>query len=220
MEKSLESWTLKLLADYQDIQNKLRSSLHAAFSTAKDEARSPTHREIVKTAILYMDAVIEEALRYAHTATTTIRTTTQDVEILGHVIPKKHRGLLAQPNPQHLQPRLLHPGLLPQRERFCSQGPYRLLGPQDLGLFNPERWRREENRKEVFDAASGLLLTFGLGARGCYSRRPAYLEMRFMLVLLVWGFGLQRCPEGLSGWGRIDNLTSVPGKCYIRLRKL
>ena len=66
-----------------------------------------------------------------------------------------------------------------------------------MGLFNPERWRREETGKEVFDAVSGLLLTFGLGPRGCYGRRPAYLEMKLMLVLLVWGFELQRCPEGL-----------------------
>jgi cytochrome P450 len=128
------AWTLKLLADYQDVQNKLRSSLHAAFSTAKGEARPPTHREIVKTAMPYLDVVIEEALRYARTVTTTIRTTTQDVEVLGHVIPKKKlRGLLAQPRPQHLQPRLLHPELLTQRERACSQGPYRLLGPSRHG---------------------------------------------------------------------------------------
>jgi hypothetical protein len=99
-----KSWTLKLLADYQDVQNKIRSSLHAAFSTAKDEARSPTHREIVKMAILYLDAVIEEALRYAPTATTTIRTTTQDVGVLGHVIPKNTEDYLLSQGPRIFSP--------------------------------------------------------------------------------------------------------------------
>jgi cytochrome P450 len=214
------AWTLKLLADYQDAQNKLRSSLHAAFSTAKGETRPPTHREIVKTAVPHLDAVIEEALPYASTATTILRTTTQDVEILGHVIPKTTEIYSLSQGPSIFSPTFSIPDSLRSESVLAAKDRIGSWDPQDMGQPNPERWLREENGKEVFDAASGLLLTFGLGPRGCYGRRPEYLEMRLILVLLVWGFELQRCPEGLSGWGRIDNLTSVPDMCYVRLRKL
>jgi len=54
-------------------------------------------------AILYLDAVIEEALRYARTAQ---QPSAPPLKMLGSsaTSSQKPRGLLAQPRPQHLQP--------------------------------------------------------------------------------------------------------------------
>jgi hypothetical protein len=41
-----------------------------------------------------------------------------------------------------------------------------------------------------------------------------------MLVLMVWGFELQECPVGMSGWERVEPFMSLPQRCYVRLRKL
>jgi len=59
------------------------------------------------------------------------------------------------------------------------------------------------------------LLTFGLGPRGCYGRRLAYLELRLILMLVVWNFELQKCPVGLSSYASVDKLTHAPQQCYV-----
>lgn len=87
----------------------------------------------------------------------------------------------------------------------------------DLSLFKPERWLRTENGEEVFDATLGPMLTFGLGPRGCFGKRMAYLELRIVIVLLFWNFEFQSTPESLSSYRGVDNLTHSPAQCYVRL---
>lgn len=48
----------------------------------------------------------------------------------------------------------------------------------DLHLFKPERWLQLKDGEEVFDSNSAPLLTFGLGPKGCFGRRMAYLELK------------------------------------------
>jgi cytochrome P450 len=69
-----------------DIQAKLRSAVHAAFSTAHAEKRAPTHSEILKTRVPYVDAVIDEVLRLH--ATIMSRMALRDTQIFGKHIPK------------------------------------------------------------------------------------------------------------------------------------
>jgi cytochrome P450 len=214
------AWTTKMLADNQDVQSKLRSTLYSSFPTAKDESRPPTYQEIVKSSIPYLDAVIEEAIRYSRTSTIVIRTTTTDAQVLGAVIPKDTEVFLLNQSISIFSPAFPIPDSLRSESTLAAKDRIGSWNPDDMGIFKPERWLREEKGQVVFDAASGPLLTFGLGPRGCYGRRLAYLEMRLMLVLMIWGFELQKCPEELSGWARLDMLTSVPEKCYVRLRKL
>ncbi|KAE9378358.1 cytochrome P450 [Stipitochalara longipes BDJ] len=188
------AWTLKILADYQD--------------------------EIVKSVIPYLDAVIEEAIRYSRTSTTVIRTATTDVQVLGATIPKGTEVFLLSQGPSIFSPAFPIPDYLRSESALSAKDRIGSWDPQDIGEFKPERWLKEENGKLIFDAASGPMLTFGLGPRGCFGRRLAYLEMRLMLVLLVWGFELQECPAELSGWTRVEPFMSLPKKCYVRLRKL
>lgn len=90
----------------------------------------------------------------------------------------------------------------------------------DITEFKPERWLVEEDGKKVFDAAAGPLLAFGLGPRGCYGRRLAYLELRLVLLLIIWNFELEKCPVKLSGYEAVDKLTHTPQQCFVRLRKV
>ena len=99
----------------------------------------------------------------------------------------------------------------------------------DRALFVPERWlvpvrggRNEadgEADTEVeFDPAAGPSLPFGLGVRGCFGRRLAYMELRILFTLIVWNFELQLCPAELSSYRAIDGLTHKPQQCFLRLR--
>jgi cytochrome P450 len=181
------TWTLKMLTDYQDVQEKLRSTLHSSFVTPKSENRPPTHQEIVKSVIPYLDAVIEEAIRYSRTSTTVIRTTATDVQVLGATIPKDTEVFLLSQGPSIFSPAFPIPDSLRSKSALAAKDRIGSWDPKDIGDFKPERWLKEENGKVVFDAASGPMLTFGLGPRGCFGRRLAYLEMRLVVVLLVLG---------------------------------
>lgn len=91
----------------------------------------------------------------------------------------------------------------------------------DMAIFNPDRWLVKDASGElVFDASAGPLLTFGLGERGCYGRRMAYLQMKQLMTLIVWNFELQKCPKELSGYEASDKMAHAPQLCYIRPVKM
>ena len=69
-------------------------------------------------------------------------------------------------------------------------------------------------------SAAGPTLPFGLGVRGCFGRRLAYLELRILVTLLVWHLEFLPCPPVLSSYAARDRLTHSPTQCYVRLRCL
>lgn len=81
-------WAIKFLTAHQDVQRKLRAALQEAFGRAKDTASDPSVDEIVRSTIPYLDATIEEVHRCGGTVSSNIRTTKEDAEVLGYVIPK------------------------------------------------------------------------------------------------------------------------------------
>ncbi|OWP04689.1 hypothetical protein B2J93_5708 [Marssonina coronariae] len=214
------TWALKLFADNPDVQGKFRSEIQSAQNAAVSENRIPSVEEITKTNIPYMDAVVEEIVRCSLTEATIARTAMADVEVLGHRIPKGTDVFLMGNGPSFFSPAFqIHDKL---RSQTCLSAKERVgsWDPEDMAVFNPERWLAEEDGTKVFNAAAGPLLTFGLGPRGCYGRRMAYLEMKIFLTLIVWTFELQRCPAGLSGYAAVDKLTHAPRQCYVRLRRV
>lgn len=101
-----------------------------------------------------------------------------------------------------------------------KEGRAREWDPSDISSFKPERWLVRREKGEEFDPTAGPFLAFGLGTRGCYGKRLAYLELRILLTLIVWNFELLTCPPELSGYKSVLITTTEPTQCYVRLREV
>lgn len=90
-----------------------------------------------------------------------------------------------------------------------------------MHLFNPDRWLKPDgNGGKVFDPKAGPILSFGLGHRGCFGKRLAYLEMRMVLTLLIWNFQFKKLDEPLNSHQMYDSITTKPKYCYVALEEL
>ena len=201
----------------------MRHSLRTAHSDAFAEKRLPRHDEITNTAVPYLDAVVEETLRLAHTVPLQERQCTQDTLVLGHYIPKGTNVFLPNKGPSFTEPGFE----IPENSRHESSqksakehGVHR-WAEADMNIFLPSRWltRNEPTGAEVFDLGAGPNLPFGLGLRGCFGRKLAYLELKLLMTLLVWTFDFLCCPEEFSGYDEIESLTRKPAHCYVRLER-
>jgi cytochrome P450 len=220
-------WGLKFLSDSQISQNKLRDALEAAHSNALEERRLPSAEEITRTNIPYLEAVIEEILRLANTLPVLDRQTSEDTELLGYHIPKGTILMMLNRGPSFTEPgfavdeKLRSPTCRASgREKGVRQWPR-----EGMDAFYPERWlvydRHDEGEATAtYDSTAGPSLPFGLGTRGCFGRKLAYLELRIMITLLVWQFRLGKCSEALSGYGAVETLTHKPKDCYVRLERM
>lgn len=223
-------WGLKFLSDDQETQAKLRAALRAAHPDARREGRMPSAEEIAQTHVPYLEAYIEEILRLGGTLPILDRQTDRDTEILGHVVPKGTIVMMLNRGPSFTEPALDIDERL--RSPSCrAAGKTRVTRSWDdegMDVFRPERWLSTEESstnngagtKEVYDSLAGPSLPFGLGTRGCFGRKLAYLKLRIIITLLVWEFKLLKCPAALSGYGAVETLTHKPRDCYVRLEKL
>ncbi|CAI0652143.1 unnamed protein product [Colletotrichum noveboracense] len=214
-------WGLKYMADDQSVQQRLLDSLRSFHSAAATENRLPTHSEICDAKIPYLDAVIEEMLRLAHTAASQDRDCKEDTIILGHAIPKGTLVMVPNKGPSFTEPgyeideRLRSPSC----QKAAKDFGLRVWDSHGMEKFRPERWLiRSENGEDEFNAAAGPTLPFGLGLRGCFGRKLAYMEMKLLVTTLAWSFEFQKCPENLSSYKSITSLTRKPVQCYVRLK--
>lgn len=81
-------WGLKILTAHQDIQQKLREELKATFPDDTAAGKVPSAQDIATTSTPYLDAVYEEMLRCVGSTPALVRTTTKDVDLMGHFVPK------------------------------------------------------------------------------------------------------------------------------------
>lgn len=211
---------MKLIADHQDVQSKLRSELRKYYATATKESRPPTVLEITKTSVPYLDAVIEESLRFNAPLPLFGREATQDTVLLGCRIPKGTEVFFPVTGPSFMLPSFhIEDSIRSDTSREKHWGGQ--WNAEDIHLFKPERWLRpDEKGSEVFDPQAGPILSFGLGPRGCFGKRLAYLEMRMVLALLIWNFQFERLDEPFNSHQPFDAVTTMPMYCYVSLKKL
>ena len=81
-------WAIKLLADNQEAQSRLRDRLHKHYPDASRSKRAPSAEEIARSSIPYLDATVEEIMRMALTAPIAVRRAKIDTVLLGYHIPK------------------------------------------------------------------------------------------------------------------------------------
>ncbi|OAP64682.1 hypothetical protein AYL99_00654 [Fonsecaea erecta] len=217
------TWTVKYLAAAQSAQTTLRTRLRAAYAAATAEQRNPTMEEIIKIPIPYLDATIEEMSRTAQLFNGSIRTTTVDTTLLGHTIPKGTDVFLMQNGPGYLSPPLPVDDSKRSASSLAAKNRVGQWTPDedDMKTFRPERWLVQdlETGKEVFDAQAGPHLAFGLGPRACFGRRLAYLQMRIIVVMMIWNFELRETPPTVSSWAATNKLARHPRMCYVSLGK-
>ncbi|KAK1544066.1 cytochrome P450 [Colletotrichum paranaense] len=216
-------WGVKFLSDNPACQQQLRESLRAAHPNAISDDRLPSHEDITGASIPYLDAVVEEMLRLSHTAIGQERQAKEDTIILGHHIPKGTSVFIPNRGPSFTEPGFeVDEKLRSASSRMAAEERgLRVWGSDGMDDFRPERWlTKNENGEVVFDALAGPTLPFGLGLRGCFGRKLAYLELRLLVTLLVWSFDFRTCDESLSDYDDIETLTRKPKQCFVDLEIL
>lgn len=217
-------WLVKMLADNPHAQQKLRHALYeTAYPSFAAADKLPSVEAIVASSVPYLDAFIEEVLRLGVTTLGGIRSTTQTVTVLGHVIPKDVEMQLLAVGPGYIKPNTIN-NTIPEHVRSASsrehKGRIGVWDDADIGAFKPERWlKRTDEGHDVFDMNAGPNLQFGGGLRGCFGKRLAYLEMKILVTIMVWTFEFLPVSEKLGGYVGYDTLTHKPINCYIKLKE-
>jgi len=179
--------------------------------------RNPSVEEILEIQIPYLDATIEEILRTSLTFSCLEREALTDTVILGRHIPKGTTVVFMQIGPDfYSAPFNISEGDRSQssREAKSRVGSW---DPSDMHQFKPERWIESCDGAEVFNPKAGPHLTFGYGRRACYGKKLAYLQIRILLVMLVWNFELKKCSSELSSYRATQKLTKYAERCYVKL---
>jgi cytochrome P450 len=209
-----------LIAENQDVQLKLRSCLKEEYTSAVAEGRLPTASEIYKATIPYLDAVMEECLRLGNPIRLLQRQALVDTTVLGHHVPKGTTIFFSADGPgMKSQGIPIDNSEIPETSRAKRRVADWEL--EAINSFNPDRWLTEgDNHNVVFNANAGPFISFGLGPRGCFGKRLAYLEFRMVLVLLIWNFHFKELEGQLGSQEIAEGLGSIPKYCYVALEEL
>lgn len=111
------------------------------------------------------------------------------------------------------------------RRSRTAQKPYSRQPHTHLEKFDPDRWLAPapsdgDDKKVVFDPTAGPQMAFGWGARGCFGKRLAYLELKIIFTLLLWSFEFGEVPAHLSSWEAVDaGISHKPKQCFVRARR-
>ncbi|RMJ13331.1 hypothetical protein CDV36_007013 [Fusarium kuroshium] len=225
---SVLRWACKYLTDDQRVQSLLRKSIYEAYPEAAAQNRLPTVTEITKNQhVAYLDAVIEESVRHARVAPVTFRQATVDTQVLGVHIPKGTTvGMLAS-GPGMLTPMTSGIEVDYSKRSINSKAHMKKVAAFDnsnIAEFYPERWlktQKTESGKEetVFDPNSGPAQGFGLGPRGCFGRKLAYIELRIFFTMILWEFKMNPIKQELRRQDESVTLTRSPKYVYVSLEK-
>ncbi|KAM0351162.1 hypothetical protein ACHAPU_002946 [Fusarium lateritium] len=163
-------------------------------------------------------------LRHSRTIPVTFRQAVTDTAILGQHIPKGTTiGFLAN-----------GPGVMMRsipvnsdKRSDTTRAHMRKtdsLDDADILEFLPERWlttRTTETEYEeiVFDSSKCPAQAFGMGPRGCFGKKLAYMEIRTFLTLLFWEFKLDPIKSELATDDEMVSLTRTPKHVFVKLTK-
>ncbi|KAL6922613.1 hypothetical protein ACHAP8_012528 [Fusarium lateritium] len=218
-------WGISYLSADQRAQSELRKALQQAHQQAKSEKRPPTLTEIIQTREPYLDAVVEETLRLSYPLGMCLREVQVDTQILGARIPKGTTIAFLSNGPSVLAPPIQYDESR-SSEWVRARKPKQAIDEEyDFPSFIPERWLKSamtEGGKEeaVFDSQAFPIQAFGLGPRGCFGKRLAYLEMKIFFTLIIWTFELLPLPVDVASPKAVSSLTRNPDRVFIKPRRV
>ncbi|KAK8128753.1 hypothetical protein PG984_009861 [Apiospora sp. TS-2023a] len=211
------AWFVKFMTNNQESQTKLRQALQSGLGTS-GTGDLPDCATILDADIPYLNAVMEETLRCASTASRGIRVAKVDTEILGRPIPKGTQILLS------LNVRW-KPVPVPDDVRSSTSNRSEKNdwvhhpSAQELDRFSPERWlKMDEHGRDVFDPDVLPRLSFSGGTRGCFGRRIAMMELRVMICVVTLKFKFLPVPDELNSPLAHERLLRAPLQCYVKLQ--
>ncbi|KAH7461729.1 hypothetical protein FOMA001_g18908 [Fusarium oxysporum f. sp. matthiolae] len=212
------AWCVKFLSLYPTVQFELRAALQSTFSI-QGSALSPGH--IIDTNIPYLDAFLQETLRFAVTAGAIIRRATVDTQILGYPIPAgtdiiMNTRVFRRPIPISEELRSVSSQ---DAHRKRPRGEIEGESGENLETFEPRRWLYDDgSEKEAFDPDALPTLVFGGGLRGCFGRRLAMQDLRIFVVLLVLNFEFLPLPGELRDLTGEEAVFRHPKQAMVKLK--
>ena len=222
---SVLSFLVKRLGLHTEVQANLRHQLRETHTLAAAERRMPSQEEIVASRIPYLDAFVEEVLRCNTPSPAVIKEASQDMMVLGHLIPKGTQMFFPLWGPSMDEPACA----VDESKRSATSKQHGVTTPSDWtnsGFppkeFEVERWLRKDVRTGdvIFDPQAGPALSFSAGNRECWGKRLAYLQLRLVTTLLVWSFEFLPLSEELNDNEVVDMLNAKPRSCLVRLKVL
>ncbi|SPO01741.1 related to pisatin demethylase / cytochrome P450 monooxygenase [Cephalotrichum gorgonifer] len=179
------TWTICLLAQHKDIQDRLRREIRESLPGGLAQAMDAKTLD----GIAYLHAVCQESLRLYAPIPFTVRDANRDTTILGQFVPKGTMVILCP---------------------WATNRAEELWGA-DADAFNPERWMTAGGQANNSGGAKSnyAYLTFLHGPRSCIGQKFAVAELMALTCALVGRFEFE-LPEGGEVRDITDGIVAKP----------
>ncbi|MBE3044816.1 cytochrome P450 [Candidatus Bathyarchaeota archaeon] len=177
------TWTVYLLAQHPDVQDRLRREIREAVPGGLAGAMDAKTLD----GISYLHAVCQESLRLYAPIPFTVRDATRDTTILGQFVPKGTMVILCP---------------------WATNRAGELWG-DDADAFDPGRWTARGQAGSGGARSNYAFLTFLHGPRSCIGQRFAVAELMALTCALVGRFELV-LPEDVDVRDITDGIVAKP----------
>lgn len=183
------AWTVYSFMEHPELFRQARHEIDAVTAPAATMGKMEQANDFP-----FLDAFCNETMRLKPVAPLQLLEPNEDVDILGHNIPK------------NTQLMLLVRRMMVQDEIF-----------ENGTVLDPDRWLNtaaetgHTHQRKAF-------IPFGAGPRLCPGRSFAWLQIRLILVMLLRNFEIERVPVD-SGVNEHLAFTMMPTNLWIRLKR-
>jgi len=208
---------VKHLARNRFVQSETRAALQKAYGNTT----TPSLSQILNTPVPHLDALAHEMLRNSRTAGAVARISLTDNVVMGHHIPRGTQiifPLVGWSHQNQAQFDVDEKSRSATSQQATKKGIY--AWGNDIDAFKPDRWLAQDGEQTVFDANAGPSMPMGAGPRGCFGKRLALMELKFILALMLLNFELLPVRAELDSDGAKEVVTRQPLQCFVRLRAL
>lgn len=176
------TWTIYLLAQHKDVQERLRQEIRNHVQSLDDDMDAKK-----LDGLAYLHAVCQESLRLYAPIPFTVRDARKDTQILGTFVP---RGTMV----------ILCPWAINRAQE--------LWGP-DADEFNPERWMQPGQANSGGSKNNYAFLTFLHGPRSCIGQKFSLAELMALTCALVGRYRFD-LPENFEVRDITDGIVAKP----------